>query len=116
MKTPGSYSLDLSPADLQLLARSYNKSRDDKIVENILKRLNEKLKEAERSIVAGGFNELTQIHVVLTGGHEQPRHAKLAVAILKKEGYNASYEHQESIDDGPNRSSPSYDSIVLKIG
>lgn len=112
------HSLSYSPADLNAIAKAHNSSRDEELVRGLLKRLDNKILAEKQRLDKVGVaigSELTYISVVAEG-HEQQKHAKMAVDKLKKEGYNARYEFDEACDDGPNRSSPDYHRVVLIVG
>lgn len=117
-KAAGSFSLDLSPADLHSFAKNQNETIDTELVRGIIKRLNAevgKFKEDPKKAIAWNSNKIEHISVFATG-KEEKRHILKAIEQLKKEGYNARYEYQEECDDGPNRSSPDYHRLILVVG
>jgi hypothetical protein len=111
------HSLDISPADLKSVASDHNDTYDKQLVQGIIKRLNAKVVEFSNLKKINGAiakDHITYISVTAMSA-EKKKHIQSAVAQLKKEGYNVRYEFTEAYDDGPNRSSPDYHTLVLVL-
>lgn len=105
-------NLSFTQAQLDEANAAAQKLKSTESVEKILLQVDEAMKTAMKSLREG--KPTSKIMVYVEGGYPSDEVTQ-TVAVLKAKGFRAKYHFDEGYDDGPNRSTPPSDIIIIEL-